>query len=101
MKTTNALLSMVVALGLAACNKTQLPVPTESTAKSAPSAQTVQYYVEHKDERMKALADCKSRVINTLDDTADAQNCRAAGKAANDVFFSAPAKPEAKTYKGF
>lgn len=101
MTTTNVFLATVIALGLAACNKTQRPAPVDPVEKTAPATQTVQYYVEHMDERMKVLADCKNRAVNTLEGTADAQNCRAAGKAANDVFFSAPAKPEAKTYKGF
>lgn len=90
-------LALVLAGLLAACaqegNKPAVTV-------TMPEAKTVAYYKANQDERKAKLAECHDRAVNTLQDTTEAAECRAAGKAAQDAFLTVAATT-GKAYKRF
>lgn len=98
MNTLRTIVAVVVTLLLAACGQGQ----NEAQAPAAPQAKTVAFYKAHEAERKAKLADCHERAVNTLQDTADAAECRAAGRAAQDVFLTvADNTGTPKVYKRF
>lgn len=98
MKNLHTLITVIVTLLLAACGQGE----NQAQAPAAPEAKTVAFYKAHEAERKAKLADCHDRAVNTLQDTADAAECRAAGRAAQDVFLTvADNTGTPKVYKRF
>lgn len=98
MNTLRTIVAVVVTLLLAACGQGE----NQTQAPAAPQAKTVAFYKAHEAERKAKLDDCHERAVNTLQDTADAAECRAAGRAAQDVFLTvADNTGTPKVYKHF
>ena len=64
------------------------------------SPRTVEYYLEHEEERTAKISECKNKAVNPTGEGVEAQNCRAAKEAIQQKFFGH--KPiMKKEYKGF
>ncbi|MCL6467725.1 MAG: hypothetical protein I4O48_05305 [Ralstonia sp.] len=96
MKTTKVFFASLLAVLLAACgDKAATPANTDA------SGDRVKFYTDHDAERKAKLADCTQHNVDRQADTADAAECRAAGKAADQALFKPAAASEPKQYKQF
>jgi hypothetical protein len=60
---------------------------------------TVDYYKGNQQARETTLKECRQKAINRLADTPEAQNCRAAETAQQDLLFTHKDPREGKTYQ--
>ena len=63
--------------------------------------QTVEYYVAHQEERETRLRECRQLGIDSRSDSDEARDCRAAGRAAEEVFLKPPERRSKGSYKEF
>lgn len=63
--------------------------------------QTVEYYVAHQKERETRLRECRQQGIDSRADSDEARDCRAAGRAAEEVFLKPPERRSKGSYKEF
>lgn len=73
------------------------------TTRSIPKgdSRTVEHYVSHQEEREAKLRECKKKGIDSRGDTLEALECRAAGRAAEEVFLKRPERRSKESYKEF
>ena len=74
-------------------------VTTPTTSRISP--QTVEYYVAHQEERETRLRECRQQGIDSRADSDEARDCRAAGRAAEEVFLKPPERRSKGSYKEF
>lgn len=74
-------------------------VTTPTTSRINP--QTVEYYVAHQEERETRLRECQQQGIDSRADSDEARDCRAAGRAAEEVFLKPPERRSKGSYKEF
>ena len=72
---------------------------TTTTPKINP--QTVEYYVTHREEREAKLRECRQQGIDSRGDSDEARDCRAAGRATEEVFLKPPEPRSKGSYKEF
>ena len=63
--------------------------------------QTVEYYMAHQEERETRLRECRQLGIDSRSDSDEARDCRAAGRAAEEVFLKPPERRSKESYKEF
>lgn len=71
------------------------------TGCSKEEPKTVQYYLDHQEEREKTIAECREYAVNISGNSVASQNCRAAHKAVQSKFFEYKPIPKDKTYKSY
>jgi len=74
-------------------------VTTPTTSRINP--QTVEYYVAHQEERETRLRECRQQGIDSRADSDEARDCRAAGRAAEEVFLKPPERRSKGSYREF
>jgi hypothetical protein len=78
------------------CDREKTTTPTPRV-----NPQTVEYYVAHQEEREAKLRECRQQGIDSRGDTEEARDCRAAGRAAEEVFLKPPERRSKGSYKEF